>query len=293
MSQSEIFSAWPQLSQKALIDFVNGTESAGELVRFRSRRTSLLGRLGALVTGRDTQETQLIFQTMLDGQTTTINWLMTVQNAQAESDLALAAVVRATKALRVQVGNLQSEISDRLNEFEKSIVMANERINDVCLATYALSEIDRVLGNAKAMYLPPLPTAFYVVDSLWWGPFGNFLRRPGEDHTRLAENILLQAKRNLAELLLNQFGVKVPTLFSMNTYAEGVQSLGEAESLIIKFLSAGASDSLTPLHFILGEPTTNGNLPRTLPGYSSTDRISMRMWSETKWLSGVRINEKP
>ncbi len=293
IQSDDIILAWPQLSQKALVDFVNGTESAGELIRFRSKRTGLLGRLGAFLSGRDGDETQLIYQAMITGQATTIDWLTTVQNAQAESDIALAAVARATKALRAKVGEIQSEISDRFEILEKSNRLLYEELADHSRAINAKSEFERILIEAEQTNLPTLAMAFYVVDCLWWGPFGNYIRQHGVKQKRDAENSLVIVRHELKKLILRQSATKEPVILSVETLATELNTLNEPTSLMINFLSAGATDILTPLHYMLGDSTNQNELPKSLPRYASADRLSMRMWSETKWLAGVRSNEKP
>jgi hypothetical protein len=292
MKSERVTDMWPQLSQKVLVDFINGTQVAGELVRVRAERKGLLARAGAAITGRGAAENHLIQVALVEGQLTTISWLEALQAAQADSDLALARVARAVKAHRDRTQERDVEVDHRFERIEKTLQQLSEQQAHVRIELNARNELGWALNDAQELQdVSPFERAFYVVDRLWWGPFGAFVRRPPIGQEDNVLRYVREARQEVGRLLSTSLGSPRSSLVDVSgLLSQSRASIGpDAET--IRYLASGGDTTMSPLHFLI---TTNeaAKLPLSLPGQSSVDRIATRLWSETRWTAERRINHE-
>jgi YjcZ-like protein len=292
MNSPRITEIWPQLSQKVLVDFINGTQVAGEIVRVRSERRGLLDRAVAALTGRSATENHLIHSALVEGQLTTIAWLEALQAAQADSDLALARVARAVKAHRDHAQKRDVEIDRQLARFAQTLEHLLEHQAQLRSEIDARNELQWALNDALELQdVSAFGRAFYVVDRLWWGPFGALIRHPPVGREDSIERYKREARQKISQLLSESLGTPRDSLVDVNDLILQSQLSKGPDAETIRYLASGGDIAISPLHFLAAshEP---GTLPLALPRQSSVDRIAARLWSETKWTAEGRIHHE-
>lgn len=283
---------WPQLTAKLAVDLANGLVPARELHRVRSERTGLLQKLGAVITGRDSIEQRMIEAALLAGQENIVTMLGVLQDAQVESDYFLAEVATRLGQLRRSVNQDVEALTHRILALEHDRQLDRERLDRLTSVVSAQTEMNRVLGDAAEVRLPPLALVFMAVDRLWWGSFGAFLRNPGPEHARAAENLSLEATRGLTKLLARSLHLSSDTgTVDVAALSTGLQALTFETDTLVRFLAQGADDRLSPLHALLSREEHSGSLPLALPRRTSVERVASRLWSEARWVAENRVDE--
>ena len=292
MKTERVTDMWPQLSQKVLVDFINGTQVAGELVRVRSERKGLLARAGAALTGRGADENHLIHAALVEGQLTTISWLEALQAAQADSDLALARVARAVKAHRDRTQKRDVEVDQRFTLIEQALVRLSEQQAQIRVELNARNELHWALNDAKDLQdVSAFGRAFYVVDRLWWGSFGALVRNPPAGQEDNVQRYMREARQEVAQLLTKGLGTPRTSLVDMKGILLESQVSEGPDAETIRYLASGGDIAMSPLHFLAASYELAA-LPMALPRQSSVDRIATRLWSEAKWTAEGRINHE-
>lgn len=292
MISARIVEIWPQLSQKVLVDFINGTQVAGELVRVRSERKGLLARAGAVLTSRGAMENHLIHTALVEGQLTTISWLEAMQAAQADCDLALARVARAVKAHRDRCQSRDVEVDQRFSLIEQALARLSDEQRQIRIELNARNELHWALNDARDLQdVSAFGRAFYVVDRLWWGAFGGLVRSPPAGQEENVQRYMREARQEVGQLLIQAIGTSRSSLIDVKNLLVDSHIYNGAEAETIRYLASGGDIAMSPLHFLAAGNELSA-LPLTLPRQSSADRIADRLWSEAKWTAEGRINHE-
>jgi hypothetical protein len=283
---------WPQMSDKVLVDLVNSTQVAGEIVRVKSTRTGLLARAKAALTGRGATENDLIQTALVEGQMTTIAWLSSIERAQASSDLAIARVANALKSMRTRMEIQNHEIEDRFALIGLKIRKCEEDVAQMRLEFDAQRELEWAIGDAEDLRnLSPLAKAFYAVDRLWWGPFGAFVRRPPPGKEDYAQRFVRAAQQRISKLLADESRIQRSSLVELQTLVRDHATSTGPDVDLVRYLASGGDASLSPVHLLLTKEEQPASLLLQLPRQSSTDRITNRLWSEARWVAERRVDE--
>lgn len=126
ISFSQLTKEHPQLSEKALIDFVNGIEVIDDHIRFRETiNQNFSSRLWNDLTGQSHLRQQTIDQHISGSLNAISNWLQFLQHTQIESDLAITKVAEKLAETRAGVmrlnakhNELAQQVNSLLTEFE-------------------------------------------------------------------------------------------------------------------------------------------------------------------------------
>ncbi len=102
----------PIVSDKALIDLINGIQVSHDLINYGNNQ-GVLGRLWGLLTGSDFQKQSLLNQNQVVGQKTLFQWALELTHSQDVSQVALAVtqekLLEAREAIRRQQQRLDGQ----------------------------------------------------------------------------------------------------------------------------------------------------------------------------------------
>lgn len=88
-----LYAECPQLKEKAIVDFINGMEVNGDLIRVREEVNSgFISRIWQDITGDSHTRQQQIDKNMEAGLHAVSDWLQVLQSNQVKSDLAITTV---------------------------------------------------------------------------------------------------------------------------------------------------------------------------------------------------------
>ena len=283
---------YPQLTEKAVVDLVNGLTVVDDHLRSRGVPKPALARIWRGLTGAEGRQQQLIDVNLREGLAATTAWISDLQAFQAESDLAIAAVADRLGALRDSV----RDQAMTFHAFEERVSSEFEKVqgalNEVREVTWRLDaeisagrQLHMLLGRWRDegdLAGPPLVRVFGIVDQLWWGEFGRFCRL-GHDQKRIAET-KENARRSIADALAERLASTrhclVPTIDLLRPALE----LPEEEGDLIAFLSERGPPNRAPLTLAIAS-ASQGNIDKPLanvflPRAMTPDAVAGRLLHE-------------
>lgn len=281
----------PQLTEKALIDLVNGLEVVSDHLRCRATPRPMFGRLWHAVTGRTSREQYLIDINLKAGLEAVTAWLQDLQAFQAKSDLALAVVSDKLAETRTELGgyliDVQAAIDKTLEEVHTQFDMVTKRIEELETRDKAKSQLDLLIYRGKApIYraLPPIAQVFLEIDELWWGDFGRYCRLARD--AEVVGQLIELARYKIGELFASRLGLSVREILAVEDLLRPIAALPKEESELVTYLADHGSPHRAPLmHAIVS--ATGGDIdlqaaPQTLPRALSPLGVSARLLRESR-----------
>ncbi|MUG91944.1 hypothetical protein F7734_05495 [Scytonema sp. UIC 10036] len=184
----------PQLTEKAIVDYVNGLEVLDDHLRFRNQiNNSFLTRIWDSITARTAQRQQVIDINFTTALKTVSVWLQDIQLSQADSDIAIAHIAKKLRETRAGLMGLQQrhqELAEKVEAIDQSLEIfqiqvdnrfteLESRIQQVDARTLASTHLEQVFDKWQAGRLntyPLLARLYLVIDELHWGDFGTYCR---------------------------------------------------------------------------------------------------------------------
>jgi hypothetical protein len=303
LSEVQLLERVPFLTDRMIVDLVNGLEVSGEHIRVRERRSGFFARAWDGLTGVSALRQQAIDKNFQAGLETVNVYLQNLQANQLQSDRALTVV--ATKlsetreglkllvgrhlALRDQVEALEARLDSALGEIHHRHAAMHAELNKMGLRLSALTQLGSEFDAWDAgRYAPfqPLTQLALVLEALHWGPFGQYDRQNPEFRRQLHDKIVIRLK-----VLM---GVSPDTLISSETWFLPVHQEGMACRSMLSdvFELPAGQEERWPLQSALvrvaeapeDEPNMRGWFelyrPSALPFVLSSERMAERLSAE-------------
>lgn len=290
--------AHPQLTEKALVDFVNGLEVIDDHIRYRQLTDShFAGRLLGFVSGESAKRQHAIDQNVAASLATVSTWLQCLQKQQLHSDLAVTKIAHKLSETRQGVMRLQARHEalrqdvDKLllamDDMDKNFCQLSLRIEQVNDGRLASQQMDAVFSKWQAGHLQHFPVVarlFLVFDELYWGDFGNYCRQCGWQHREIARLSQQVKDRSLVQLKQDWAQAKLPTAYDwQGDTRQNLQGLATEHNGLIAYLTEDAGDVVMPLLWGLNQLadkpekanlSVNNRIPFFLTPENALNRVS-------------------
>lgn len=289
----------PQLTEKALVDFVNGLEVIDDHIRVREiANNKFVSRLWGDLNGENALRQQTIDQHVTESLKTVSTWLQYLQSQQIQSDLAITKI--GNKLLETRQGviillekhnALHHEVEkllvsmDNMNEKYSQLSIRLEQVDDGRLAAQHIEAVFDKWEAGGLNHYPVLIRLFLVFDELYWGDFGHYCRQCGLEHReiqRLTEQVKNKSLIQLKDDCLNN---QLPTLtYDWQSYIkQELKNLPAEHCEVISYLTDEAVNDSMPMLWSLNQlannPRHNGllasvNVPIVLNTQNAVNRFS-------------------
>ena len=188
---AELLQRHPQLTDKALVDWVNGLEVVGDHLQLRSQEKGFLGRIFDFSTGTTERRQQQIDQNLHAGLSAALCGLQDLQRHAARSDLAVEIVTQKLTETRAGVMRMNVKFTGQFEavwqQMDAIIADYGPRLADLELRTARLERLDLVDAHIEFVLskwsaghyqsFSPLARLFVACNELQWGDFGDFQRQ--------------------------------------------------------------------------------------------------------------------
>lgn len=242
----------PHLSDKAIVDLINGLEVVNDQIKVSKSRVSMFNRLADAVTGKAKQRQAMINENLAEGLNTASKWLQKHESDFIRVNLALGAI--GNKLLETRQGMMKldskvDDLKDLLLFFEQTVSKKNSELNDyiqsVDLRENARAQLESELAKWEGGKLSKIPIelrVFTVLDNLRNGRFALFLSKKATPNEKIELRELVQNK--LRKRIADDLGQKPENIdywFNRESLSDwsNTSSLAEKEAII--YLSSWAS----------------------------------------------------
>ncbi|WP_375504480.1 diguanylate cyclase regulator RdcB family protein [uncultured Nostoc sp.] len=308
MTLDELRRLHPQLTEKAIVDYVNGLEVLNDHLRFHDQTNNeFLTRIWDSITGRTAQREQIIDGNITNSLKTVSVWLQDIQLHQGESDIAVTRLAGKLKETRTGVMRLQ----ERHNELAKDVqviahhvdrlqiqvqehwIELESKIRQVNAGRLASTHLEQVFDKWQAERLnnyPPLARFYIVIDELYWGYFGTYCRSQfgiSEVHE------LMEQLRNKGWTQIKQdLGGDVSQLMLPEEWLSPIQELPKELREVLIYLSNWADLQTAPVTWaIRNAALLKSGLPHDFPRVFSGEHVINHLMYENK--KRIQFNNKP
>lgn len=289
ISTQTLIANHPQLSEKVLIDFVNGIEVIDDHIRVRElNNQSFAGRLWADLTGQSHLRQHTIDQHINHSLNAVSDWLQFLQHTQIQSDLAITQVsdkLAETRAgvmrLNAKHNELAQQVKQLLVEFERlddKLHQLTAKVLQVDAGRLAMQHLDAVFVKWEAgrfNHYPLITRLFLVFDELHWGDFGNYCRKYVHDHEIEITRLIQQAKDKAMIQLKQEMNFEGVWAWREQLATE-IQQLPQECQHVLAYLSNDAQIETTPMLWAVNQLATGQstleNCP-ALPFVFNTDSV--------------------
>ena len=293
ISTETLINEHPQLSEKALVDFINGLEVTDDHIRIQTKVNSdFFTRTWSCLNGESALRQNTINQHVNESLNTVSIWLQNLQGQQIQSDLAIAKVsdklLETRKGLMVLLNRHQSlnnkveSILVEIDEIKIKHQELSERLEQVDARSLATQQIESVFIKWEAEKLnhyPVLVRLFLVFDELYWGYFGSYCRKYGLQNTIIQD--LVQQVQNKSLIQLKRDWLRAENICCWQTEArQDFQNLDFNYREMIAYLTDGAPPDMSlvwSLNQLANNPKTvfqNINIPTVLNVQNAIYRLT-------------------
>jgi hypothetical protein len=287
--------AWrrhPQLTEKMVVDLVNGIEVVNDQLRCSALGQPLFCRLWRLLTGRELRQQDLFNLNVASGLAVVATWLQDLQGFQAESDFAIAAVTSKLAETRQILGQdfatLKKTLGVALANTNGRIDRHEQRfnMNDAHWgAERELKEMVQCLRNVTACRSEPfLASVFRAIDHLWWGCFGIYCRM-ALDVSETCREIEI-ASFDVGDYAARSYRLDASELLPVEDFLEPLAELSDEDRLILGFMASPRTSYPMPLLSAIVRATSGdldfvGGDPRLALVFSPMS-LSRRLFYESR-----------
>ena len=196
---SETKSIFPYVTDKAIIDFVNGLHVAKTLNTVQQHRLSLQQRIWDSLSGKATMRQANINDHMLSGLETCRSLFQELSKDIEHHGVALLALENSIQNLEqnlITTVNFVADFKDEFNHFaaetKKELAGLKHELNMQKRFTLAEQQMTRLMDKWAAgglNQLSPIGRCYAVLDALYWGAFGNFVRLDNKQAVEFLDNL--------------------------------------------------------------------------------------------------------
>jgi hypothetical protein len=246
-----LYAECPQLKEKAIVDFINGMEVNGDLIRVREEVNSgFISRIWQDITGDSHTRQQQIDKNMEAGLHAVSDWLQVLQSNQVKSDLAITTVSQKLIETRQGLMRLQAHHKDLKVQVDGLMIYVEQldgkfsdlknKLYQVDAGRLATQQMDAVYDKwqvGKLDEYPLLVRLYLVLDEMYWGDFGTYCRQY-KVNTDEIERLIEQVK-NKAIIQMKE------DMKSMNMETERVFTWQQEIGSSLQKLNADRKQALT------------------------------------------------
>ena len=260
----------PQLTEKAIIDLVNGLEVVGDHLRCRSTRP-LVERIWRTLTGRASREQYLIDINLKTAQEAITAWVQAIQAFQTKSDLALTVVTKKLIETRTALNRQavrQSGIEKTLCQIQEHLDGLTQRVGELEARDKAKDQRDLLLSHweeTKGHFISPLIQIFLAIDTLWWGDFGRYCRLAQD--TQAVSTLVELTCRKVAERLADRLeNTAYYDFIAVETLLSSVAKMPDEQRELVYYLADRGTADRNPLFQAIARSAQGKtNIVQTLP----------------------------
>lgn len=263
----------PQLTEKALVDFVNGLEVIDDHIRVREiTNNKFASRLWGDLNGENALRQQTIDQHVTESLKTVSTWLQCLQHQQIQSDLAIIKIgtklvetrqgvmilLEKHNALHIEVNQLLVSM-DNMEEKYSQLSLRIEQVDDGRLATQHIEAVFDKWEAGRLNHYPVLIRLFLVFDELYWGDFGHYCRQCGLEHREIQRLTEQVKNKSLIQLKNDWLNGQLPAHafdWQLNIKQE-LQNLSVEHREVIAYLTDEAINDAMPMLWRLNQLATN------------------------------------
>ena len=279
-----LISEHPQLTEKALVDFINGLEVTADHIRVQTKVNSdFFARTWNGLNGESALRQNTINQHVTESLKTVSIWLENLQGQQIQSDLAIAKVsdklietrkgllllLDSHQALKNEVNGILVQIDSMKNDHQQ-LSARLEQVDSGRLATQQIAAVFDKWQAGRLDHFPILVRLFLVFDELYWGDFGNYCRKCGLEHIEIRRLVQQVQDKSLIQLKHEWEKSQTVYLWQDDTKSSLKNLHGDYREMIA-YLTDGAPHDAMPLVWGLNQLANNpdqkdalqnSNLPR-------------------------------
>ncbi len=196
----------PYLTDKMVIDFVNGLEAAAELNSKTMQSNSFFARNLSLVSGKTQQAQANINDHLIAGLDACQHYFHEIFQSQQGHTHAIVEIHQTLKKTQLQTAELTHYVLDFQQQIEQQVDQVSSRLDKLESYGYAYTQMSNVLSKLKAekfSKLSLLGQCYTTLDTLYWGDFGLYLRTYSDESKRnellntLENELIATFKQNL------------------------------------------------------------------------------------------------
>lgn len=281
---TELAKTYPQIKEKAIVDFVNSLDVIDDIVRVQEKTNSGLGsRFFSAINGTSARRQAMINGNVSDNLRFIKNYIQDNETKRQDSDLLLQQVSAGVGKLadklysvvKTQISQ-QNQIDDIYKELRIIEDISNcqfheleQRLNTHEAYILAKTEMDNALSVWKVgkYKFTPEQALWMVCSRLNWGHFGTWLRLTQQQPTfqQQAQDMLNTLRNECIVILRDQTKRSDNQLLSQETLISRITAQDMALRNTLSFLS---DQNSTPLLRTLHQSNTDeyvGELSKHLP----------------------------
>jgi YjcZ-like protein len=292
---NELRELHPQLTEKAIVDYVNVLEVSNDHLGLRDQiNNEFFTRIWNSITGTTVRRQQIFDRNITNNLEIVSAWLQDIQLYEAKSDIAVARLASKLKETRTGVMRLQERhnelgekvqaIKQRLEQFEIEVDKRWTRLESEVKHLSAESHLNRVFTRWQARLFnkyPPLAGLYLMIDELYWGTFGIYCRKEfGTSEVRQ----LMEQLGHKALILLEAYSKDdVSQLTLPEEWLSPIQKLPEELREVLSYLSNWADSKTAPVTWTIGNTALlKSGLPDDFPRVFSGEHAINHLMYENK-----------
>lgn len=196
----------PYLTDKMVIDFVNGLDAASELNSKTMQPSSFFSRNLSLVSGKTQQAQANINDHLIAGLNACQHYFHGIFQSQQGHTHAILELHQTLKKTQLQTAELTYYVLDFQQKVEQQFDQVSSRLDKLESYNYAHNQMNHVIAKLKAdkfSELSLLGQCYATLDTLYWGDFGLYLRTYSDDKKKdelletLENELIATFKQNL------------------------------------------------------------------------------------------------
>lgn len=293
LSEELLKEAPAHLTDKMIVDLVNGIEVIDDQIKVSKTRTSKFERFRDSFSGRSKHRQDLINDNLAKCMDSTRVWLQNHDYEIASINLAITKItdkLLETRSGVMQLNSKHNDLADSVINLAKAVDDKNEKlfnyIRDVDLRTRADRQLDRVIAKWQAggyRHENTCTTVYMVLDDLKNNDFGLYLEC-GSANFKDKQVMLLHLKDALQNQLCNELSISSRSFhhnngkFSIQDLAEDLARLNKANTLSLNYLSDWSNKHTEPntwlLHQLTEDSLDRNNAKNTLKEIPSKIRVN-------------------
>lgn len=233
----------PQLTEKAIVDYINGLEVINDQITFNSQiinSDSFLNKILDSITGKSQQRQLMINKSVATSLEVISIWLQELECYRIDNDIVITRLINKlgeTRDATTRLNGKVSEIDDRVVQLQNKINLEFTKLNQRVHRAEAKNHVDLVIAKwKKELWLnyPPLINLYLFIDELYWGDFGIYCRNSNDSNK---VNELIEYLRNLVlEITKDKIGINRYELFIMSKWLKPICDLPKEQLEMLAYL---------------------------------------------------------
>ena len=288
----ELTNSLPLLSDKVIVDLVNGMDVIRDHIFELKKPVGFPGRIVDLVLGNDKKRNISIYENLSTSIDATTIWLGNIEKWKIGSDFALVSVAKKLVDTRNKVRTLTSKsetISSKITQLESHFndifsVIQNEQLQ-LKQRLDAKDSLDFVMSKWKGggydVFISPLNQMFVALEELFWSPFGEYAK----NDPKYIEHLKYQCVTQLLHLIGTKSADKLIPIDELFTIEPTKNILMNSSNDLL--FEGGAANDEFPITSYFLESIKHGRIDdfssfETTPRVTSINRISEKVAFETR-----------